>query len=331
VRSPSDADDSIERQEYGEWKSRLEKSADLLKNRHRTEWRENTGALETRPLADKPDRDLVVVNKDLPRVKQKIAQLFYQVPEVQLKPRRDDYACGGTGLSAGPELLPDQASQDARDDARGPERCARRLWHRDQQARLRVRHRAWSRCRSRPCRPPGQPPSAAETAGQLAAPTAPGHAAADGRAPDPLASLGAPLRPAGPRCIYENYFWNRISPAKFVFPEEFIGSDFDEAPWLGFEFRINVEEAKRKYNLPPDFRAAVLTTTSSRRPARTSRRRTHQHGTRLGNLVQGQPLRSDGPSTRCSSASWSSLRATTSQCVTKIRRTRSSITSRASS
>lgn len=57
------------------------------------------------------------------------------------------------------------------------------------------------------------------------------------------------------RPIYKCYKWRRISPAAFLWPAEFSGSDWDEAPWLGYESWMLLEEAKKRFNLPADFKA----------------------------------------------------------------------------
>jgi hypothetical protein len=60
-----------------------------------------------------------------------------------------------------------------------------------------------------------------------------------------------------PNIISERYLWERITPAKLLIPVEFTGSDYDKASWLGFDFLIDEESAKRAYNLPLDFKAFV--------------------------------------------------------------------------
>lgn len=57
------------------------------------------------------------------------------------------------------------------------------------------------------------------------------------------------------RPIYKCYKWRRISPAAFLWPAEFTGSDWDEAPWLGYESWMLISEAKKRFNLPADFKA----------------------------------------------------------------------------
>ena len=66
-----------------------------------------------------------------------------------------------------------------------------------------------------------------------------------------------PLTQMAPNIIAEKYLFERISPAKLLIPTEFTGSDFDKAPWLGFDFSMDFESAKRAYNLPDDFKSFI--------------------------------------------------------------------------
>src|SRR5690606_7588538 len=50
------------------------------------------------------------------------------------------------------------------------------------------------------------------------------------------------------------FFTRRISPSALLWPSEFTGSDWDEAPWLGVETYYPLEEARKLFNLPPDFK-----------------------------------------------------------------------------
>lgn len=52
-----------------------------------------------------------------------------------------------------------------------------------------------------------------------------------------------------PRVLDAKYVVTRISPADFLWPLSFSGSDFDRAPWLGRSGRSSWNEAKRRFNL----------------------------------------------------------------------------------
>jgi hypothetical protein len=68
---------------------------------------------------------------------------------------------------------------------------------------------------------------------------------------------GAPVLAEVPNVIHEQYYWNRISPEKVLIPADFSGSNYDRAPWLGFEFELDFAIAKRRFHLPDDFHAEV--------------------------------------------------------------------------
>ena len=46
--------------------------------------------------------------------------------------------------------------------------------------------------------------------------------------------------------VAERYYASRISPAQALIPAEFRGSDYDQADWIGHDFDISDEEAKRR-------------------------------------------------------------------------------------
>ncbi len=55
-----------------------------------------------------------------------------------------------------------------------------------------------------------------------------------------------------PVAVDERFTVKRISPADMLWPKEFTGSDFDEAPWVGRSGRMTWAEAKAAYNLTDD-------------------------------------------------------------------------------
>jgi hypothetical protein len=70
-------------------------------------------------------------------------------------------------------------------------------------------------------------------------------------APDPL--MG-PTAQAIPVPIYEQCFWHHFSPKQAIVPADFRSTEWDRAPFLGYQFTLPLTEGnRRKYNLPPDF------------------------------------------------------------------------------
>lgn len=61
-----------------------------------------------------------------------------------------------------------------------------------------------------------------------------------------------------PRILDHRYVVTRISPADFLWPLNFTGSDFDTAPWIGRSGRISWAEGSKKWNLKAADKQAVL-------------------------------------------------------------------------
>ena len=61
-----------------------------------------------------------------------------------------------------------------------------------------------------------------------------------------------------PRVIDSRYTTSRISPADFLWPINFTGSDFDMAPWLGRSGRISWPEALKRFKLDPNLKTKYL-------------------------------------------------------------------------
>jgi hypothetical protein len=62
-----------------------------------------------------------------------------------------------------------------------------------------------------------------------------------------------------PQLVDSRYTVRRISPADFLWPVDFTGSDFDNAPWLGYTGRIPWAEAVIRFNLTEEDKEKVLT------------------------------------------------------------------------
>lgn len=61
-----------------------------------------------------------------------------------------------------------------------------------------------------------------------------------------------------PRVVDHRYVISRVSPADFLWPVSFNGSDFDKAPWLGRTGRITWAEAQKRWNLPEQEKSKYL-------------------------------------------------------------------------
>lgn len=54
-----------------------------------------------------------------------------------------------------------------------------------------------------------------------------------------------------PNILREVFSWDRFSPMKGIIPDEFDGTDYDDAPWLGMRFQGSAEECKEAYGFLP--------------------------------------------------------------------------------
>lgn len=75
--------------------------------------------------------------------------------------------------------------------------------------------------------------------------------------PDAVNPLQPQLGPDGqpvlqPKIVREQYFLERVPPKRFRFPVTFIGSNFDKAGWLAYDFDMDRVVAERLYDLTPE-------------------------------------------------------------------------------
>jgi hypothetical protein len=61
-----------------------------------------------------------------------------------------------------------------------------------------------------------------------------------------------------PRVVDHRYLIQRISPADFLWPINYTGSNFDNAPWIGRSGRLTWSEAKKQFNLRDQDRERIL-------------------------------------------------------------------------
>lgn len=54
------------------------------------------------------------------------------------------------------------------------------------------------------------------------------------------------------RPIDERWYWDRIPSKKLRIPADFMDTDFDRSPWLGMNFRMPLTQAKRLFDVPED-------------------------------------------------------------------------------
>jgi hypothetical protein len=65
-------------------------------------------------------------------------------------------------------------------------------------------------------------------------------------------ATGQPVQVPVP--VYETCFWQHFSPKQALVPHDFRSTDWDRAPWLGYQFTLPLTPGNRaKYQLPDDF------------------------------------------------------------------------------
>jgi hypothetical protein len=201
------------------WQERIKKSARMIERRTE-EWKKQQRAYVGDSLDDIPSDDVVVINKDMPRVKQKVAQLFYQVPEIHLKPKNPAFKQAVPVFQA---VLNHQLTNEIKVEKTVDEMLT---------DIIAVTGIGVSKI--------GYEVFTEEVEAETVDPQTAELLRAAGE-PVPTEKVPVP--------IYERYFWQRVSPAKLLIPGEFAGTDFDQAPWLGFKFRMPAHIAKEEFGI----------------------------------------------------------------------------------
>ncbi len=218
-----------------------------------------------------PNRQ-ITVPKDFANVEQKKAQLFFQLPQIICKPMRPDLAATVPLAQAvlrfylGPSRVDSiKMMGECLFDALCPAGImASKIGYES------IQDGITPIIIQAPNPQAGQPAPPAPALGDASM----GDGAT--QAPGAVLGLNAPAQPetipqviAAPRIISERFFWERISPAKVLIPEGFTGSNYDLAPWLGFEFDDSAHSIKQRYGLTDD--DITITTGSDDKRLRSER------------------------------------------------------------
>jgi hypothetical protein len=220
------------------WKARIAKcrtQRDKLKGTWDTNVAYRKGQPKSSALAD---TDRVVVPIDASFTKQKIAGLFSQVPAVTLTPKNPKYA-GAVGVFA--TELNHILQNDARVDVAVGEVLAD-VVNAAGIGAVKVGYMATFE----PVQVPAVdlsmlPPEQAQMM---------------------LMAQQVPMMEAE-RTVSERFYCTRLSPAQLLWPAEFKGSDFDDAPWLGWDGTMTWARAKAEFELSEDDREKVTGTRDS--------------------------------------------------------------------
>lgn len=215
------------------WQSEVKAASDL-KDTLLPKWKENLKRYRGETMANTylsgwDTNEIIQVNVDYYATNQKVSQLFFRTPDVQLSPKRPEFAAAVPLFQA---VINDQLS-----------------------ARNTNAMSAVTEILMDVVCPAG---IGAVKVGYTA--TVDGTRPVQvGEQPDPTGAMNpdgtpvmVPVTEDVPNVIHDAYEITRISPAKLHIPVDFTGSNYDDAPWLGFEFTLDVETAKRRWNINLD-------------------------------------------------------------------------------
>lgn len=195
-----------------------------------TDWRDNVNYRVQKPFTS-VGVDTVAVPEDWARTKQKTAQLMFQVPKVLLTPKQPRHSAAAPIFQA---VLNHKLHHEIKAEVMLDE-CLADVVNAAGLAVSLVSYHAVTEKVEVPefdisQLPPDQQAAALQN-GEI-----------------PMIEVDNP--------IYEAYRWDRISPGAFLWPAEFTGSNWDDAPWLGYESWMLLEEARKAFpTLPVDFKA----------------------------------------------------------------------------
>lgn len=204
-------------QQMGVWKGRIDR-ARRKRDLYLAEWQTNLDAYNGTPLKNQPTRDWVNPNTDFADVEQKKSTLFFTTPEIHCTAKEP--------LAQGMEHVV-LLKQAVLNDKLGPNGVnAKRLM--DKVLFDALCPSGWGATKigyDATTRPVDQP--------------------------DPNTGQSTSVDVT----VYEEWYWEHISPRKLLVPEDFFDNEFDKSPWIGMDIALPRLTAIRKYNLPDDFRS----------------------------------------------------------------------------
>lgn len=218
-----------------EWWSEID-AADRVAQPWRKWWEANLEAYAPKPTTDpKKYGEDINTNRDFTLVEQKRAQLFFQTPEVSVKPSPLMEGQGDVLLT----------HQHIINEILGPDRVDaismidRTLFDLLCPAGMGVTKMGYE--------------SVTQTVMQAVPVPDPMTGAP---AVDPMTGQPMTVEQPVPVPIFERLYWEQVSPLKLVVPADWHSTEFDKAPWVGMRFSMTLAEAKQRYQLPDDFESS---------------------------------------------------------------------------
>jgi hypothetical protein len=198
--------------------------------------------------ADK--QSYVNINADFYNVELKVAQLFYETPNLTLTAKGDFRAPAPAQPMPG---MPPQPTPDPTSIIHAHRELLNELLGPNHANVLPTIHKAIKDCLL--------------TAGcgvtkimytptmqTVPSPLSPAAPAAPAALPDATGDMGAPVQPTMIEFpVDEQWSWERVPSKKFRIPADFHSTDFDKSPWLAMDFRMPLSMAKRTLKLPEDY------------------------------------------------------------------------------
>jgi hypothetical protein len=235
------------------WKSELQTARDL-RDKLLPGWKRNLAryrgeAHENDYLSGWDIKGQIQVNVDFYATEQKKASLFFRTPDVQLSPKRPEFAAAVPLYQA---VLNEYLSGSQANAMAAVDECLMDVLCPAGIAAVKVGYSAVvDGTKQVEVTPPAAPPM---PEGQPQMPGTPPMP--EGGMPPEMGGMMPPPMPMYeevPNVIHDAYTIDRISPARLLIPVDFTSSDYDKALWLAFEFEIDEETAKaRGWNLGPD-------------------------------------------------------------------------------
>jgi hypothetical protein len=209
------------------WRGEAKRSLDWLKRLSEIRgWDDNLKAYLGKTLDALPEQDTIVVPKDFTLVEQKKALLFFQVPEVALTAQQPGLEGAVATFQAvlNRKLQSDEVNAAAlMDEVLMDVLCPAGIgvskigYEAEVQGTVPVQQPAMD--------PMGQP------------------------IVDPMSGQPAMMTVDAPNIVNERYFWERVPVKDLILPPDFHGVDFDQAPYLGFRFKLDRAVAERVYGI----------------------------------------------------------------------------------
>jgi len=238
---PSGLKIPLSRDEAGAWQARID-AATKAADAKRKEWQAYVTAYMVRTLhASGPDHQ-ITVPLEFAYTELKKSQLAFQVPEVNCKPARPEFAGAVRAYEGALNHELGQAGADQLLDLVITDVLVCGI------AAAKIGYYADIRSRQVPVM--GPPPVDPMT-GAPAVDPATNQPAGPVPQTDPM--TGEPMMQAEPYIAHECYYGDQVPPENLLFPPEFTGGDYDRAAYLGHRFQLDLQTAITRYGLDPSF------------------------------------------------------------------------------